>query len=77
MLAAGGVPTPIRTQRRVRRYSSGVAAMRDSGFDGLVDAPRPGREPVIDEVSVLAETLGDNGSPRLILGRRTGRRVDG
>jgi transposase len=33
------------------------------GIDGLADEPRPGREPVIDEVAVLAETLADKGKP--------------
>ena len=39
-----------------------------SGVDGLDDEPRPGREPVIDEVAVLAETLADKGKPPAHLG---------
>jgi len=38
------------------------------GVDGLDDEPRPGREPVIDEVAVLAETLADKGKPPAHLG---------
>lgn len=33
------------------------------GIDGLKDAPRPGRVPVIDELAVVAETLADSGKP--------------
>jgi len=39
-----------------------------SGVEGLDDDPRPGREPVIDEVAVLAETLADKGKPPAHLG---------
>lgn len=35
----------------------------EGGIDGLVDAPRPGKPPEIDEVAVLAETLADKGKP--------------
>jgi len=38
------------------------------GIAGLDDEARPGREPVIDEVSVLAETLADKGKPPSHLG---------
>ena len=77
LLAAEGVPN---TEIAVRTQTSRPTVLKwrgrygESGIDGLVDEPRPGREPVIDEVSVLAETLADKGNPRLILGRRTGRR---
>jgi len=38
------------------------------GIDGVRDAPRPGRVPVIDELKVVAETLADSGKPPADLG---------
>jgi transposase len=71
LLAADGVPnTEIAARTGTTRPT--VLKWRgrygESGIDGLVDAPRPGREPVIDEVSVLAETLADKGKPPAHLG---------
>jgi len=40
----------------------------ETGLDGLSDAPRPGRVPVIDELAVVAETLADSGKPPAELG---------
>src|SRR5680860_178259 len=38
------------------------------GVDGLKDAPRPGRVPVIDELNVITETLAGSGKPPAELG---------
>ncbi|MET4145450.1 helix-turn-helix domain-containing protein [Arthrobacter sp. UYCo732] len=38
------------------------------GVEGLRDAPRPGREPEIDELALIAETLVNDGKPRAELG---------
>ena len=71
LLAAEGVPN---TEIAVRTGTSRPTVLKwrgrygQSGIDGLVDEPRPGREPVIDEVSVLAETLADKGKPPARLG---------
>lgn len=40
----------------------------EQGLDGLRDAPRPGRVPVIDELAVVTETLADRGKPPAELG---------
>lgn len=71
LLAADGVPnTEIADRMGMSRPT--VLKWRDryaeAGVDGLVDLPRPGRRPVIDEVAVLAETLADKGKPPLELG---------
>jgi transposase len=71
LLAADGVPN---TEIAVRTQTSRPTVLKwrgrygESGINGLVDEPRPGREPVIDEVSVLAETLADKGKPPAHLG---------
>lgn len=71
LLAADGVPN---TEIAARTGSSRPTVLKwrgryvESGIDGLADEPRPGREPVIDEVSVLAETLADKGKPPQHLG---------
>lgn len=38
------------------------------GIEGLADAPRPGREPEIDELALIAETLVNDGIPPAELG---------
>ncbi|XAS67351.1 IS630 family transposase [Micrococcaceae bacterium Sec5.7] len=38
------------------------------GVEGLQDVPRPGREPVIDELALIAETLVNDGKPPAELG---------
>ena len=71
LLAADGVPN---TEIAERTGTSRPTVLKwrgrygQSGIDGLIDEPRPGREPVIDEVSVLAETLADKGKPPAYLG---------
>ncbi len=71
LLAADGVAnTDIAERTSTSRPT--VLKWRDRyselGIDGLDDEPRPGREPVIDEVAVLAETLADKGKPPQHLG---------
>src|SRR5437870_5249054 len=66
LLAADGVPN---TEIALRTGTSRPTVLKwrgrygESGIDGLDDELRPGRAPVIDEVSVLAETLADKGRP--------------
>lgn len=67
LLAADGVAnTEIAERTGLSRPT--VLKWRDryarAGVDALVDLPRPGRVPEIDEVAVLAETLADKGSRR-------------
>ena len=71
LLAADGVPnTEIADRVGVSRPT--VLKWRDryaqAGVDALVDLPRPGRQPEIDEIAVLAETLADKGKPPPELG---------
>jgi len=66
LLAGDGVPNTEIAERTGTSRPTVLkwrGRYRESGIDGLVDEPRPGREPVIDEVSVLAETLADKGKP--------------
>jgi hypothetical protein len=51
-------PTVLKWRRR---YST-------EGVEGLSDAPRPGREPVIDELAILVDTLTNDGVPPQDLG---------
>jgi len=55
-----GTSRPTVLKWRARYLEHGIA--------GLDDEPRPGRQPVIDEVDVLAETLADKGKPPEHLG---------
>lgn len=71
LLAADGVAnTEIAERTGLSRPT--VLKWRDryarAGVDALVDLPRPGRVPEIDEVAVLAETLADKGKPPSELG---------
>ena len=76
LLAADGVSNTEIAQRTGTTRPTVLkwrARYSELGIDGLADEPRPGREPVIDEVAVLAETLADKWKPPDHLGRRTGR----
>ena len=71
LLAADGVAnTDIAERTGTSRPT--VLKWRDryaeTGVVGLDDEPRPGRAAVIDEVTVLAETLADKGKPPAHLG---------
>jgi transposase len=71
LLAADGVANVEIAERTgtsrptVNKWRSRYA---ENGMAGLDDEPRPGREPVIDEIAVLAETLADKGKPPRHLG---------
>ena len=64
LLAAEGLPN---TEIAKRTSTSRPTVLKwrgryvEMGIDGLADEPRPGRAPVIDEVSVLAENVGRQG----------------
>ncbi|MFC4853950.1 helix-turn-helix domain-containing protein [Actinophytocola glycyrrhizae] len=71
LLAADGVAnTEIAERMGMSRPT--VLKWRDryaaAGVEALVDLPRPGRKPEIDEIAVLAETLADKGKPPPELG---------
>ncbi|MET4781524.1 helix-turn-helix domain-containing protein, partial [Glaciihabitans sp. UYNi722] len=69
--AADGLPN-IEIEKRTGLTRPSVLKWRgrysESGIEGLKDAPRPGREPVIDELALIAETLADQGKPPAELG---------
>jgi transposase len=71
LLAADGLPN-IEIEKRTGLTRPSVLKWRgrysDSGIGGLKDAPRPGRQPVIDELALIAETLADQGKPPAELG---------
>lgn len=71
LLAAEGLPN-IRIEERTGLSRPSVLKWRaryaELGIEGLRDAPRPGRAPVIDELAVIAETLADSGKPPAELG---------
>lgn len=57
-----GLSGPSVLKWRSRYTEAGI------GVEGLWDAPRPGRAPVIDELAVVAETVADSGKPPVELG---------
>jgi transposase len=71
LLAADGVPN-VEIERSVGMTRPTVLKWRrryeEAGVEGLEDAPRPGREPVIDEVALVVETLSNEGKPPEQLG---------
>jgi len=71
LFASEGVPN-VEISHRVNLSRPSVLKWRnrygEAGLDGLSDAPRPGRVPVIDELAVVAETLADSGKPPADLG---------
>jgi transposase len=71
LLASEGVSN-VEIARRVNLSRPSVLKWRTRyggmGLDGLKDAPRPGRAPVIDELAVITETLADSGKPPADLG---------
>ena len=71
LLASEGVPN-VEIAHRVNLSRPSVLKWRNRygelGIDGLKDAPRPGRAPVIDELAVVTETLADSGKPPAELG---------
>ena len=71
LLASAGVPN-VKIAHRANLSRPSVLKWRnrygEAGLDGLKDSPRPGRAPVIDELSVISETLADSGKPPAELG---------
>jgi len=71
LLASDGVPN-VEIGRRTGLSGPTVLKWRsryaEAGVEGLKDAPRPGRVPVIDELAVITETLADSGKPPAELG---------
>jgi transposase len=71
LLASQGAPN-VEIARRAELSRPSVLKWRNryaaAGIDGLKDAPRPGRAPVIDELAVITETLADSGKPPAELG---------
>ena len=71
LLASAGVPN-VEIGRRTGLSGPTVLKWRsryaEAGVEGLKDAPRPGRVPVIDELVVITETLADGGKPPADLG---------
>jgi len=71
LLAADGVPNTEIAQRLLTSRPTVLkwrGRYAEVGIEGLADLPRPGRQPQIDEIDVLAETLADKGKPPLELG---------
>jgi transposase len=71
LLASAGVSN-VEIGHRVNLSRPSVLKWRnrygETGLDGLKNAPRPGRAPVIDELAVISETLADSGKPPTELG---------
>jgi len=71
LLASEGVSN-VEISRRANLSRPSILKWRnrygEMGLDGLRDAPRPGRAPVIDELAVISETLADSGKPPVELG---------
>ncbi|MGP5397097.1 helix-turn-helix domain-containing protein, partial [Arthrobacter rhombi] len=71
LLAAGG-ESNVRimeltglSEPTVRRWRTRYA---QEGIQGLSDAPRPGKPPMIDELAIVADTLANDGVPPAGLG---------
>ena len=71
LLAADGLPN-VEIERLTGSTRPTVLKWRnrysEGGVEALADAPRPGKEPVIDELALVAETLANDGKPPAELG---------
>lgn len=71
LLAADGLPN-VEIERAVGSTRPTVLKWRkryaEGGVEALADSPRPGKEPVIDELALVVETLANDGKPPAELG---------